>query len=120
VVIPPGMTRGRPAGRPTSRPMFAPASAADQPPAGASSAAIVRQGSRKRQQVPIAPASVFGPIGRRRFWWYTYRCRPCGAYLFGRARSLDAVAGERRAACGHREQIMAARIYTQPESGAAA
>jgi DNA-directed RNA polymerase subunit RPC12/RpoP len=81
---------------------------------------MVRQGSRKRHLVPIAPASVFGPIGRRRFWWYTYRCRTCGAYLFGRARSLDAVTGERRAACGHRVQIMAARIYTQPESGAVA
>ena len=53
-----------------------------------------------RQQVPIAPASVFGPVGR--------------------AKTLDAVAGERKAGCGHRVQIMAARIYSQPESGAAA
>jgi hypothetical protein len=74
----------------------------------------------RRQRAPIAPASVFGPVGRRRFWWYTYRCRTCGAHLFGRARSLDAVAGEHKAGCGHRVQVMAARIYTQPESGAAA
>jgi hypothetical protein len=74
----------------------------------------------RRQRAPIALASVFGPVGRRRTWWYTYRCRICGAYLFGRAKTLDAVTGERKAGCGHRVQIMAARIYSQPESGAAA
>jgi len=74
----------------------------------------------RRQSAPIAPASVFGPVGRRRFWWYTYRCRTCGAHLFGRAKTLDAVTGERRAGCGHRVQVMAARIYSQPSSGAAA
>jgi hypothetical protein len=87
---------------------------------GPSPVVSVRRGSRNRQQVPIAPASVFGPVGRRRTWWYTYRCRICGAYLFGRAKTLDAVTGERKAGCGHRVQIMAARIYSQPESGAAA
>jgi hypothetical protein len=74
----------------------------------------------RRQRPPIAPASVFGPVGRRTFWWYTYRCRTCGAHLFGRAKTLDTVAGERRAGCGHRVQVMAARIYSQPESGVAA
>jgi hypothetical protein len=87
---------------------------------GPSPAVSVRRGNADRQQVPIAPASVFGPVGRRRSWWYTYKCRVCGAYLFGRAKSLDAVTGERKAGCGHRVQIMAARIYSQPESGAAA
>jgi hypothetical protein len=77
----------------------------------------VRRGSRNRQQVPIAHASVFGAVGRRKSWWYMYRCRTCSAYLFGRARSLDAVAEERRAGSVH---IMAARTYTQPESGATA
>jgi DNA-directed RNA polymerase subunit RPC12/RpoP len=57
---------------------------------------------------------VFGPIGRRRSWWYTYRCATCGAYLFGRARDLDTVTGERRAGCGHKVRIVAARIYSQP------
>ena len=80
----------------------------------------IRRSSRNRQQPPIAPASVFGPVGRRRSWCYTYRCRTCEAHLFGRARSLDAVASERKAGCGHRVQVIAARIYTQPESGAAA
>jgi DNA-directed RNA polymerase subunit RPC12/RpoP len=74
----------------------------------------------RRQRAPIAPASVFGPVGRRRFWWYTYRCKTCGAHLFGRAKSLDAVTGERRAGCGHRGMVMAARIYSQPEPGVAA
>jgi DNA-directed RNA polymerase subunit RPC12/RpoP len=74
----------------------------------------------RRERSPIAPASVFGPVGRRHCWWYTYRCRTCGAHLFGRARSLEDVTGERKAGCGHRVQVMAARIYSQPESGAAA
>jgi hypothetical protein len=74
----------------------------------------------RRQRAPIAPASVFGPVGRRRFWWHTYRCRTCGAYLFGRAKTLDAAAGECKAGCGNRVLVMAARIYTQPEPEAAA
>lgn len=73
-----------------------------------------------RQPVPLAPASVFGPVGRRTSWWYTYRCSSCGAYLFGRARDLDSVTRERLAGCGHQVRIVAARIYTQPSQGAAA
>jgi DNA-directed RNA polymerase subunit RPC12/RpoP len=80
----------------------------------------VRGRKAARQRPPLAPASVFGPVGRRKSWWYTYRCANCGAYLFGRAKSLDAVTGERRAGCGHRVQVVAARIYTQPGSGVAA
>jgi DNA-directed RNA polymerase subunit RPC12/RpoP len=79
--------------------------------------ASVRRGAGDRRQVPIAPASV---AGRRRSWWYTYRCRTCGAYLFGRAPSLDGVTGARRPGCSHRVNVMAARIYGQPGSGAAA
>lgn len=87
----------------------------------ATTVSITRRAAKGRQaRPPIAPASVFGPVGRRRFWWYTYRCRICGAHLFGRARSLEDVTGERRAGCGHRVQVMAARIYTQPEPEAAA
>jgi len=81
---------------------------------------ILKGSGVKRQQAPLAPASVFGPVGRRKSWWYTYRCRICGAHLFGRAKTLDAVTGERRAGCGHRITVMAARIYTQPEPGAVA
>ena len=60
---------------------------------------------------PLAPASVYAPLGRRRWWWYAYRCRICGAHLFGRSKTLDAVTGVRRAGCGHHVNIMAARVY---------
>ena len=76
-----------------------------------------------RKPAPIAPASVFPPIGRRKLWAYTYQCGSCDAYLFGRARTLEGVTGERKAQCGHRVRIMAARIYSQPDQpqqGAAA
>ena len=66
---------------------------------------------RPKSRPPLAPASVFGPTGRRRFWWYTYRCGSCGSYQFGRAKTLDAVTGVRRAGCGHQVTVMAARIY---------
>jgi hypothetical protein len=79
-----------------------------------------QRGSRNRQQMPIAPASVFGPVGRRRCWWHAYRRRTSGAHLSGRARPPGDVTGERKAGCGHRAQVMAARIYSQPEPGAAA
>ena len=78
-----------------------------------------QRGSRNRQQVPIAPASMFGPAGRRRCWWSAYGCRTCGAHLSGRARSPGHVTGERTAGCGHRVQVRAARMYSQPEPGAA-
>ena len=48
-----------------------------------------------------------------------YRCRTFGTHLFGRVLSLDAVTGERRAGRGHGMQVMAARICSQPEPGAA-
>jgi len=78
------------------------------------------RGSSNRQQVPIAPASVLGPAGRRRCWWCACRCRTCGAHLSGRARSPGDVTGERTAGRGHRVPVMAARIYSRPEPGAAA
>lgn len=83
-------------------------------------AVSVRRTSATRRHPPLAPASVFAPVGRRKGWGYTYQCRTCGAYLFGRAPSLDKVTGERRASCGHRVCIMAARIYVQPAPGAVA
>jgi hypothetical protein len=69
---------------------------------------------------PIAAASVFGPGVRRTLWWYTYRCKTCGAHEFGRAKTLGAVTGVRRAGCGHQVNVMAARVYLQPGSGIAA
>ena len=79
-----------------------------------------QRGSRNRQQVPTAPAPVFGPAGRRRCWRYMCRCRTCGAHLSGRARSPGDVTGERTAGRGHRVPVMAARMYSQPAPGAAA
>ena len=79
-----------------------------------------QRGSRSRQQVPIAPACVSGPAGRRRSWRDTDGCRTCGAHLSGRARPPGNVTGGRTAGCGHRAQVMAARIDSQPEPAAAA
>ena len=78
-----------------------------------------RDGCRNRQQVPIAPASMFGPAGRRRCWRYRCRCRSCDAHLSGWARSPGHVTGERTAGCGHRVQVRVARTDSQPEPGAA-
>ena len=77
------------------------------------------RGSRNRQQVPIAPASVLGPAGRRRRWWSACRYRTRGAHLSGRARSPGDVTGERTAGRGRRVPVMAARTDSQPEPGAA-
>lgn len=121
-MAPPRNAAGRQPGRhPVNRPAeesTAVATAKSQTPMP--SLATIGRAGGKRQQAPLAAASVFAPVGRRKSWWYTYRCRVCGAYLFGRAKSLDAVAGQRRAGCGHKVIVMAARIYTQPEPGAAA
>lgn len=78
-------------------------------PESTTSASTIQRGSKPRP--PLAPASVFGPVGRRHWWWYTFRCKTCGTHQFGRAKTLDAVTGVRRAGCGHRVNVMAARIY---------
>ena len=74
-----------------------------------SAATTIQRASKPRP--PLAAASVFGPVGRRHWWWYTFRCNTCGAHQFGRAKTLDAVTGVRRAGCGHQVNVMAARIY---------
>lgn len=66
----------------------------------------VRQG-----KVPAAFVSLYAPVGRRRWWWYAYSCRVCGRHQLGRARQLDDVAGIRRAGCGHRVNVVIARVY---------
>jgi hypothetical protein len=85
----------------------------------------VRRGTATRRKAarnrpPLAPASVYAPLGRRRYWWYSYPCRTCGTYHFGRARELDEVTGVRRAGCGHQVNVMLARVYGRAGSGAAA
>lgn len=67
---------------------------------------------------PLAPASVYAPLGRRRYWWYAYHCKTCGTYQFGRAKTLDAVTGTRRAGCGHLVSVMIARTYNRTEAAA--
>jgi hypothetical protein len=67
--------------------------------------------STRKTRPPLAPASVYAPLGRRRYWWYSYGCRTCNTFHFGRARELDGVTGVRRAGCGHKVQVMIARLY---------
>ena len=74
----------------------------------------IRQGARRREQPRPVYVSLYGPVGRRRHWWYSYRCPLCGVYQLGRAPSLDAVTGVRRAGCGHRIVVHISRIYGQP------
>jgi hypothetical protein len=69
---------------------------------------------KPQRKAPPVFVSLYEPIGRRRWWWYAYRCRTCGAYLLGRAASLDQVTGPRRARCGHQVTVNIARVYTQP------
>lgn len=76
-----------------------------------------KTGRRRKQRAPTVFVSAYEPAGRRRHWWYAYRC-PCGTYQFGRAPSLEAVTGERTAGCGHRIAVAIARVYARP--GAAA
>jgi hypothetical protein len=125
VVEPPGMTKGRPPGRPDSCPKFAPASAADQPPAGASSAAIVRQRDRKRRAARRREAitcrvSLLIPDEQRSWWHYLARCPVCGRPHLGRSRELAGVTSTRKLLCGHWVVIVVARSYGQTNSGAAA
>lgn len=83
----------------------------------------IRQAARSDREPSKAPpvfVSAYEPLGRRRWWWYSYRCPHCGAYQLGRAASLDKVTGERRAGCGHKITVVIARTYSQPGRGAAA
>ena len=48
----------------------------------------VRQdpGQRGQRGAPARPVyvSLYEPLGRRRWWWYSYRCPACSAYQLGR------------------------------------
>jgi DNA-directed RNA polymerase subunit RPC12/RpoP len=63
------------------------------------------------RKAPAAFVSLWAPAGRRRWWWYSYRCGQCGRYQLGRASTLEDVTGIRTAGCGHRVTIAIARIY---------
>lgn len=81
--------------------------------------ASVTAAAQRPNGTPLALASVFAPHGRRTWWWYSFPCRTCATYHFGRARELDQVTGQRKTACGHVVMIVAARVYGRPDSGAA-
>lgn len=72
----------------------------------------------RSHRTPTAFVSLYAPAGRRRWWWYSYKCGTCGAYQLGRARDLESVTGERRAGCGHPVSIVIARTYGTPETAA--
>ena len=70
----------------------------------------IRQAPGKARP-PAAFVSLYLPFGRRTWHWYAYRCPACGAHQLGRSRHLEDVAGPRRAGCGHRLNVVVARIY---------
>lgn len=122
----PPTNKGGPwAAKPKDRPKNAPASAADQPPAGASSAAIIRQRGRKRRAARRCEAitcrvSLLIPDEQRSWWHYLARCPVCGRPHLGRSRELAGVTSTRKLPCGHWVVIVVARSYGQTSSGAAA
>lgn len=65
----------------------------------------------QRRRAPTVFVSLYLPSGRRRWHWYAYSCRTCGSYQLGRAPTLEDVAGQRRAGCGHWVTVAIARIY---------
>jgi hypothetical protein len=75
-----------------------------------------RPGRPTRRKPQTAYVSLYAPTGRRKWWWYSYRCPECGAYQLGRARQLDHVTGIRKAGCGHLVEIVIARTYGRPEA----
>lgn len=69
------------------------------------------------QALPVY-VSLYEPVGRRTWWWYSYRCPHCRQYQLGRAKCIERVPGERRAGCGHPIRVNVARVYGQPGGAA--
>jgi len=67
--------------------------------------------NRQRRGPATVYVSLYAPAGRRRYWWYSYRCPECATYQFGRSRDLTGVTGARRAGCGHTVNVVIARTY---------
>lgn len=67
----------------------------------------------RQARPPAAFVSLYAPVGRRRWWWYSYRCAVCERYQLGRAPRLEDVTGIRTAGCGHRVNVVIARTYGQ-------
>lgn len=64
--------------------------------------------------------SLLVPSGRRTRWWYVATCPVCLRPHLGRAKELAGVTGTRRLPCKHWVNIVVARTYGRPGSGAAA
>jgi hypothetical protein len=95
----PPMNKGGPwAAKPKDRPKNAPASA-DQPPAGASSAASLKGTGRKRRY-PLADASHYQPVNGRGRDALSIRCPFCKGIHLGRVRPGTEPGGPRRTPCG--------------------
>jgi hypothetical protein len=95
------VTRGKagwPPGYPDDHPENAPASA-DQPPAGASSAASVKV-ARDDRRYPPADASRYMPVNGRGQDALSIRCPRCGGVHLGRVRPGTEPGGPRRTPCG--------------------
>jgi hypothetical protein len=92
--------------------------AKDRPQKTSTATTITGHASTTRRPRPKPVfVSLYEPAGRRRLWWYSYKCTECGTYQLGRARELDKVTGTRKAGCGHQVEIVIARTYRS--SGAA-
>lgn len=51
------------------------------------------------------------PAGRRAMWTLVFRCPLCCCYHVGRAESVEAARGKRRAGCGRIVRIRIRRVY---------
>ena len=82
-------------------------------------AAVADRAAGPRRASRAVRASVYAPHPGRSWWWLAYICPHCGAGHLGRARTEAEVPGPRRSRCGHLVVVVVARVYGQPESGAA-
>ena len=85
--------------------------ATDGAPKSTSPLTRISAGDRRRRTARPAYVSLWAPAGRRRLWVYAYRCGECGAYQFGRRRTLAGVTEVRKGGCGHLIEVIIARVY---------
>lgn len=119
--MPPDTRDGSRAARPESRPKTAAGaeqvsrSHAVKVPGGGDGRPM--KAARRGRAAPSMRVSLFAPAARRRWWWFTGRCRVCGSTAFGRVRTREQAAGIRRASCGHHVDVIVARTYLVPPGG---
>jgi hypothetical protein len=106
---------GRPPGRhPDNRPAeeFT-AAAAKQTPMP--SLATISGGSGKRQEAPLAFASMYEPVAGRKLRALAIRCPRCGGTHLGRVREDCEPGGLRHTPCG-RVRVVVKRVYSAREA----